>query len=210
MWNIEGTASCGKYIYAIVHSHPKAIDHGYVLLHRVLMENKIGRMLLSNEVVHHKNGNKRDNRIQNLQLMTVAEHNLTHAQQNRKPMVTLSCPQCKGMFERPRKRTHLSRRNQERTFCSRSCAGTWNRERQLAASGEIISIKAIDLMCPICGKSKSRYAKTCRRCRVDYGRQKSFPKQDVIKSELQTSSIAAVCKKHSISLNTFRRIYLSS
>lgn len=42
--------------------------------HVLIMEGIIGRMLAPNEVVHHKNGNKLDNRVENLELLTRAEH----------------------------------------------------------------------------------------------------------------------------------------
>lgn len=45
--------------------------------HTLIMENKIGRKLNKNEVVHHINENRLDNRIENLQLMTISEH-LSH------------------------------------------------------------------------------------------------------------------------------------
>lgn len=66
------------YVAVYAPDHPKAVAGGYVLEHRLIAESSIGRMLEDNEVVHHKNHIRTDNRIENLQIMTASEHRSMH------------------------------------------------------------------------------------------------------------------------------------
>jgi len=66
------------YVLLYCPEHPKAKSKGYVFEHRLIMEQIIGRYLRNDEVVHHKNGIKDDNRKKNLELMTDSEHKSLH------------------------------------------------------------------------------------------------------------------------------------
>ena len=49
-----------------------------ILPHVMKMESVLGRRLRPNEVVHHRNGNKLDNQIGNLEIRTRGSHSSTH------------------------------------------------------------------------------------------------------------------------------------
>ena len=73
-----GKSTRGPYIVVIAKEHPRADRDGYVLEHRIVVENHLGRYLQPGGVVHHKNHIKTDNRLENLEVMERGEHHSLH------------------------------------------------------------------------------------------------------------------------------------
>jgi HNH endonuclease len=56
------------YKQLLLKDHPNAAKNGYVMEHIAIMTQYIGRSLRKGETVHHKNGIRNDNRLENLEL----------------------------------------------------------------------------------------------------------------------------------------------
>lgn len=88
-------------------------------VHRYKMEAFLGRKLLTDEHVHHKNGNKKDFRIDNLEVLSASEHHRLHYNQTEVKMherekkdIYHKCNVCKKDF------TSKSTRS---LYCSSKC-----------------------------------------------------------------------------------------
>jgi len=105
---------------------------------RYLMSVHLGRYLEDHEHVDHINDIKSDDRIDNLQILTVLENNYKSAPP--KTIVSLQCPFCKKEFKRQKRQTHLSKPNNKATYCSRSCSASVSNLDYIDISNNVLSI----------------------------------------------------------------------
>ena len=101
-WWKGGRPISHDYILILKPDHPFCNSMGYVLEHRLVMEQFIGRYLTKYEEIHHINKNTKDNRIQNLKLISKGEHTTIH---NLKDMYNRRCSICGSDKTRMRKTT---------------------------------------------------------------------------------------------------------
>ena len=106
----------------------------FQLEHRVIMAAHLGRELATREHVHHVNGDKADNRLGNLAVLSVEDHAREHA-----PVpwarIQCTCIACGCTFKRAR--SWVSRH--PHTFCSRACFH--QRRTELAGRGRATTLR---------------------------------------------------------------------
>ena len=117
-WKSGKTLSSHGYVMVKMPDHPNAAENGYVLEHRLVMSNHLGRALTDQEVVHHRNGDITDNRIENLELHTAATHRALHDPRERQRVVREPkiCPVCGKTFTKT-----LIGNHRRAKVCSKAC-----------------------------------------------------------------------------------------
>ncbi len=144
----------------------KTVSHGYVVLtskvwgdnrgryeHRVIMEQALGRKLLDEEVVHHKNGITTDNRIDNLEVLTDrAVHNRLHGTGS-----MMVCQTCKSQKWYSATEIKKFRFGASQYHCG-GCASVAIYEKPCRRCGATFHGKRNAGLCPACRKRRLKKA----------------------------------------------------
>lgn len=98
---------------------------------RYLMEQHLGRKLTNEEEVHHKDHNKMNDVIENLEVKNKTAHRREH---NIKPIIIEHCYICgSNIIVDSRKRANHYRsknKNPDKWFCSKHCSGIFGQKEQ--------------------------------------------------------------------------------
>jgi len=112
----------------------RLFDRREVLAHRYIMAQHTGRELLTTEHVHHKDENKLNNDISNLELLNSGAHAALHHSQNPAPQAVLVCAGCNLEFTRPLRYMESKKKLQQLGFyCSRICGYQFRQSRACKA-----------------------------------------------------------------------------
>jgi len=124
LFNIISICRGGGYRYCRTDPpHPKRNSKGLYPLHRVILENRLNRLLKRNEIAHHKNGDKMDDKEENIELIGWREHAIHHAK--RVIWIKVICQNCKKEFLRIPSQIKYNIKRKSKNFCSRSCEGSF-------------------------------------------------------------------------------------
>jgi hypothetical protein len=85
--HLEKTTNKKGYVMLYMPEHPRAVKNR-VFEHIIVWEKANQKNVPKGHVIHHINGIKSDNRIENLQLLTVSEHTILHHSNKKRSIQT--------------------------------------------------------------------------------------------------------------------------
>lgn len=105
----------------------KLSDGRVCLEHRYLIEQSLGRRLSRAEHVHHIDGDKSNNVLSNLELISPERHTAQHKAEIPTAIVYKTCEKCGKLYIRRRGQSNeVPSRRHHRSFCSRRCSGAFS------------------------------------------------------------------------------------
>lgn len=163
-----GITGCG---YVVVHKdgHHRADKNGFVYEHVLVAEEKIGRDLNPEEVVHHTNHIRNDNRPENIMVFaTKADH---------------------SRFHRIKEKIEACDVDKDGVY---SCSESTN-DSSYKKYKEQIELNH----CRICGREIDPKADLCRECHLDFIRQ-NWPTREYLKREVRLKSFEEIGREFDV------------
>ena len=77
-WNNRLKSTEGYTKIRVGKSHPLSDPNGYVYEQKLVAVTAFGLDFIKGKIIHHINGNKSDNRLENIEILTRSEHNKLH------------------------------------------------------------------------------------------------------------------------------------
>ena len=114
------------YYYIYLPTHELATKSGKVYMHRYVMAKHLNRLLLSDEAVHHKDEDRTNNNLDNLELLSLEEHGRLHKEVIHGPPKIIVCHHCNKEFKCPASR--IDKAKTGKLFCSANCLSLGNRD----------------------------------------------------------------------------------
>ena len=119
----------GRYMMCIIKPNGDRTTTSYA---RYKMSVHLKRFLLETEHVDHKDEDKTNDNILNLQILTQAQNNQKHVLESNKStkMIELICPVCGTYFERTPQRVRFKINQGKEPTCSRTCGAIWGHQNK--------------------------------------------------------------------------------
>jgi hypothetical protein len=156
------------YVMVYCPGHPRANNRGYASEHRLLMELHLRRSLSKDEHVHHRNGKRWDNRLENLEVLQRSDHaKLGYIPAGVDPSLVAVGARPKKRMKRAGSRCACGQAVIfPRKYCSRRCLSgarekaRWPTRDQLAA---LVKTTPTARIARLLGVSDKAVSKACRR-----------------------------------------------
>ena len=111
---LNGEGSYSPFGYKCIFKNGKVVRE-----HRWIMEQHLGRKLKPEETIHHINGIKDDNRIENLQIISQSEHDVLTFKKSFTKYGMRNCTKCKQILPETSFYVHSGVRDGRRSMCKK-------------------------------------------------------------------------------------------
>lgn len=183
---ISNKLTCGYQTFCDI-NHPLAVGAGWVYFHRHIASLKIGRWLEKGEVVHHIDGNRVNNDLDNLIVISQSDHAKIHYPNNHK----------------------FHEKNEERYSKSHERTKSFKRTKAYIIEGEVRKGRKKHCtfkLCAQCGKEMSligfdeQKKKFCSKQCHDLSRPKiQWPEPEILQKMLWEESTVKIAEKLGVS-----------